>query len=844
ARLSQALVLGLDAGRPDEALSLIGRMRRDDKNFQNRAEVELAYARILAAADRPDEARERFEALLYDEDFRRAAVPRAETYLHYGSFYRDVRGDYIRAAAYFDTAATNLRTEPGREELVTRAALTGVRRQADVFRSYADIAGRLAEADSLLYLGSLNEEDFRAAIRVIEAERQAAWLEEQRRLNTRRAESGFGGTTGFIGETLPGDRRDDTPTTEGTVSGIEVGFLNYRNLTRVQDALVAFQQVWGDRPLVPNWRRRSSITGAVLAGTDETGQPIELQSGTGVGGPPPLDLSNVPRTEATQIALRLQRADLRYELGNVLFLSLAEPDSAAAWYRLVVEEDVDAPVAVRSRYALAEVRREQGRLSEAEPLYQRVLDDAAGTPLADQARERLGLPPVEPENQTDSLALAQEAYESAYARWQVGAYRQAFESMLSVAERYATSEVAARALLASAAVFTDWVQRDTLDLVLDFPADLVPPDLVAAIDELPAEARTLSVPSDGEEREGETERSDEAAVDDELLDEDALLEQRRRASQDERLPDVLEDEIVGEGDRRDERSEDEIDPRSVDRPRAPAGGPPQVSPDAPSQEVEPVADSTVADLDIAGQTDAVMLPADSLVADSVVADSLVADSAVVDSTGSFVGADSTGVPSVGLADLYALVENRFPQTPYAERAQRLRAALLASLAPEVPADQEPDEEPLEELAEPVVAAVPSEAFPDAAAPDAALPPELVAQMPPGTFGMGGDRPLSTSIGAYTWRVATVPNALAARALLGNFTRRELRAAAFAEETPQGTQYVLIIGLYPSVAEAEAVRGQLPRSGTNDPYVIELTNRVLLSEGQLLERGGSSGSSVE
>src|SRR5690606_34881641 len=61
AQLSRALALGLDAGRHDEALALVRRMRRDDKNYAKRAEVELAYARLLAAAGRSEEARERFE---------------------------------------------------------------------------------------------------------------------------------------------------------------------------------------------------------------------------------------------------------------------------------------------------------------------------------------------------------------------------------------------------------------------------------------------------------------------------------------------------------------------------------------------------------------------------------------------------------------------------------------------------------------------------------------------------------------------------------------------------------------------------------------------------------------
>ena len=91
AQLNQALVLGLDAGRTEEAIDLIRRMRRDDKNYQHRAEVELAYGRILAASGRPDDALVALRSVLYDPQLAGAPL-RGEAHARLAEYFRDVRG--------------------------------------------------------------------------------------------------------------------------------------------------------------------------------------------------------------------------------------------------------------------------------------------------------------------------------------------------------------------------------------------------------------------------------------------------------------------------------------------------------------------------------------------------------------------------------------------------------------------------------------------------------------------------------------------------------------------------------------------------------------------------------
>src|SRR5690606_22967766 len=287
-----------------------------------------------------------------------------------------------------------------------------------------------------------------------------AWEEEQRLIARRRAESGFGDAPvireggGFGGRDPSGGREGDQPG-----AGVSAGFLNYLNPARVQDALISFQRVWGDRPLVPNWRRREAIGGALANTGREFGAtgPGDEQT-LNQGGPPPLDLSNVPRTASERALLRAERAPLRYELGSVLSLALAEPDSAAYWYDRALREDPDEPVALRALYALAEVRHTQGRAADAAPLYRRVIETDPESPLADAARERLGLPPRERVIVADLEAEANAAYRAAYDRWGTHDYPEAFAALLGVAAAYPDTDAAPRAILAATRVFAEWAR--------------------------------------------------------------------------------------------------------------------------------------------------------------------------------------------------------------------------------------------------------------------------------------------------------------------------------------------------------------------------------------------------
>ena len=166
---------------------------------------------------------------------------------------------------------------------------------------------------------------------------------------------------------------------------------------------------------------------------------------------------------------------------------------------------------------------------------------------------------------------------------------------------------------------------------------------------------------------------------------------------------------------------------------------------------------------------------------------------------------------LSLDDLYHLIEVRYPGTEYASHASARRAALDAVLYA-VEEVREPGEDSLDVVV-------------DVMAP---LSQEVVDAAPEGTFGLASDVPLNANVGGFGWKVASVPSPLAAQAMLRNFSERGLRAAVVQESTDGRVLYVLLLGQFASVEEAEAVRDDLPTTGVGrDLEVVPILGLDLL-----------------
>ncbi len=456
------------------ALEALRRMDRDDKHYDRRFELAYVRGRIYHAQEQSQDALAMYRHILYEEERVGQAV-RGLTHYALAELYRDVFRDYLLASAHFDTARTSLPSSSsgsGRALEYAPEAVTDAARQAEVFASFADVRNNIARMDSLLELGRLSDEAFDERILALQQQKAEELAEERRRAEQLQAERGFqdAASRTSAGGAGAGSNVADTG---------EAGFLYHRDRTRVQEARMNFVARWGERPHVPGWRRMEAVSIALSEREHPDSREGAISSGGGDGigmyALPLIDISDVPRDSLSQVIMEGERALARYELGNVLFLSMNKADSAAVWYRMVIEKDADTEVAQRAFYALAEVQRSLGDIASAQGIYRQVLADYPDSDFAARVRIELGL---EPEETPDSLAVALEEYDEAVLRWRRGAYEEALNRMVLIASRYRNMEVAPRALFAAGRIYFEWAASDSLDVLGPLPIQL--PDSVLA----------------------------------------------------------------------------------------------------------------------------------------------------------------------------------------------------------------------------------------------------------------------------------------------------------------------------------------------------------------------------
>jgi len=479
AQLSAARVMGMHVN-PDAALQRLRRMERDDKHYNNLAEVIFVRGQVLQAAGRPQHALTTYREVLYGNAEYNVQLIRGRVHYAMAELYRDAYEDFITAAAHFDTASTTigqagtdfgLAGTNGDAFAFTKEAITDSKEQAETFGNFARVMREVVRMDSLLWLGSLDDAAFEEAVLEMRKRRAEELAAQQRALDQRELEQGFRNAV-----------TDASREREGGMLSTSTGgasFLFHQEPARVQEGRLIFIERWGDRPLVPNWRRMAAITAVAVSspqqGGDSTGTPAvsrrAVQQAQREAELPQVDISGVPRDPESRRRVMKDRALSRYELGNVLFLSMNRPDSAATWYRMVVEEDSSEAVAQRAYYALAEVHRALGDTLAANQIYRDILARYPTSDFANLVRERLGMGVVE-HTGVDSLAIADAAYARAYEAWKAGRHLESIREMMDVAARYAATPVAPRALFAAASAYTEWVRRRDADLLGAMPVQI------------------------------------------------------------------------------------------------------------------------------------------------------------------------------------------------------------------------------------------------------------------------------------------------------------------------------------------------------------------------------------
>ncbi|MCB0719124.1 MAG: tetratricopeptide repeat protein [Bacteroidetes bacterium] len=433
-------------GDVETALKDLRKMERDDKNFQSMADLRAVRGRILAEHGRIDEAENVFHDVLRSDD---RITPEVKGEIHYrlATIYRDVDSDFMLAAAHFDTAATSLQSlidkrnsdaqKFGFSEPFVPWAIRDAREEKDVFGTFAREATDVAEMDSLLYLGSLDEAAFEERLAEIRKQRREELAELARQRQEQQIETQFRG-----GAAAAADRQQDllAQKTGGsgaaTATGAESGFLYHKDPALVQEGLRNFVQRWGERPPVPGWRLSSKLIAAASA-AKASGEPdknllaAKQAAGNLLGTDSfgaefdDLDISQIPRTETAREGMRTKRAEARYRVGTVLFLAMDRPDSAAAWFRTVITEDPDEPIAPNAYYALAEVNRALGDEGRADELMRALAEKYPEERKAFIVQDEVA-------DDTDQEGI-EERYADLYDQWQAGSFRDAAGGLVALA---------------------------------------------------------------------------------------------------------------------------------------------------------------------------------------------------------------------------------------------------------------------------------------------------------------------------------------------------------------------------------------------------------------------------
>ncbi|TDI69375.1 MAG: tetratricopeptide repeat protein, partial [Bacteroidetes bacterium] len=244
ARISAIRVEGT-FGDAAKALKDLRKMERDDKNFDYRDELRYLRGRIYQAQFLADEAYNSYFNLLYEENRIRPLDGDLKGRTHYAmaELHRDFDRDYILAAAHFDTASislvrlsTNIRASGFGEAQLTPDAITDAAEKKANFVRYASVYSGIAVMDSLLWLGTMSQEEFDAKILALRLER-ALIMEEQRkareaRLLAQQFRQSSDSRDLFLNRGLPEGK---IITTKSDPTGMQSGFLFHRDQERVDD---------------------------------------------------------------------------------------------------------------------------------------------------------------------------------------------------------------------------------------------------------------------------------------------------------------------------------------------------------------------------------------------------------------------------------------------------------------------------------------------------------------------------------------------------------------------------------------------------------------------------------
>ncbi|MAB67045.1 MAG: hypothetical protein CL662_09400 [Bacteroidetes bacterium] len=332
-------------GDNESALGTFTKMVRDDKNTEFKTELDYEIAKTYQEQEKFEEAETIYKNLLKNTVDRPSVETKALTYYGLAEIYQYGYNDFEMAAAYYDTSARQNAPFEKLPESYNAGEL------AQSFGEYARLKNELSYRDSLLWVSNLSQPRLDSLIAEIK-KRKLSELAQARKNQEERQNT-----------LVNVSNEQETTSIEGGN-----GFLNVNSVALQENARTQFIAIWGDRPLVDNWRVRELVTSSGSSEVDNTnGNDVTVQRTRSLSSiETSVDLSEVPFQPSEKVEAKKEIGNLKYQLGNLFFISLEMPDSAAIYFQDVIQNHPTSDEVAVSYYSLSEIQSSMDLTDEAE----------------------------------------------------------------------------------------------------------------------------------------------------------------------------------------------------------------------------------------------------------------------------------------------------------------------------------------------------------------------------------------------------------------------------------------------------------------------------------------------
>jgi len=330
-------------GDNKSALDTFTKMVKDDKNTEFKTELDYEIAKTYQERNEFQKAESIYKDILNNTIDRPTPETKALTYNGLAEIYRFGYNDFEMAAAYYDTSSRQSASAEKLPETYNAPEL------AISFGEYSSLRNELSYRDSLLWVSNLSKPRLDSLIAEIKKDKLKQ-IEESRRDQEQQQNT-------LVNVT---ENQGEAANSGGN------GFLNVNSPSLQNNARSQFLAIWGNRPLVDNWRVEELIraSGSLEESENSDGNNVQITSSVSKIETS-IDLSEVPFEPEQKVEARKVIAGLKYQLGNLFFISLNMPDSAARYFKDVIENHSNSDELAVSYYSLSEIQSSSGLEKEA-----------------------------------------------------------------------------------------------------------------------------------------------------------------------------------------------------------------------------------------------------------------------------------------------------------------------------------------------------------------------------------------------------------------------------------------------------------------------------------------------